>query len=306
MVPNYGDNQGSGARAHSRRRVKMESPPRKVVAIVVPASLRPGLTADEEISLLHLQTFLGAYDKFLVAPSGTRLKLPGLQTIELSRRYFGSATAYGRLMLREDFYRLFGEYKYILVYHLDALVFRDELLAWCERDLDYIGAPWLRCADTPWVKEPGVGNGGFTLMKVESAIGVLKKRRRMDPGAYWGERFGGMLKGLQHLLEKPRSLAPGWVRRRVPREFRQGLRSIDRVAGRVDTAARRNDLFWGFASRAYIPAFRIPDWQTALGFAFEAAPRLCFELTGGRIPFGCHAWSKFDRSFWEPYLLKAT
>ena len=24
---------------------------------------------------------------------------------------------------------------------------------------------------------------------------------------------------------------------------------------------------------------------------------------GGRMPTGCHAWTKYDRSFWEPHLL---
>jgi hypothetical protein len=42
----------------------------------------------------------------------------------------------------------------------------------------------------------------------------------------------------------------------------------------------------------------------ALRFAFEAAPRECFERNGRRMPFGCHAWEKFDRGFWEPFLLR--
>jgi hypothetical protein len=33
------------------------------------------------------------------------------------------------------------------------------------------------------------------------------------------------------------------------------------------------------------------------------APRLCFELNGRKLPFGCHAWQRYDRGFWEPYLL---
>jgi hypothetical protein len=39
-------------------------------------------------------------------------------------------------------------------------------------------------------------------------------------------------------------------------------------------------------------------------FAFEAEPRRCFERIGGRLPFGAHRWQKFDRSFYEPYLLR--
>jgi len=43
--------------------------------------------------------------------------------------------------------------------------------------------------------------------------------------------------------------------------------------------------------------------EEGLRFAFEGAPRMCFELNQQKLPFGCHAWAKFDRSFWEPYLI---
>jgi hypothetical protein len=36
--------------------------------MVVPLPLRPVLTTDEEISLRHLTHFLGAYDKYFIAP----------------------------------------------------------------------------------------------------------------------------------------------------------------------------------------------------------------------------------------------
>jgi hypothetical protein len=40
-----------------------------------------------------------------------------------------------------------------------------------------------------------------------------------------------------------------------------------------------------------------------LRFAFEAAPRQCLEMNQGRLPFGCHAWGRYDREFWTPHLL---
>lgn len=44
-------------------------------------------------------------------------------------------------MLEADFYRRFGKYKYMLIYQLDAFVFSDKLLDFCEMGYDYIGAP---------------------------------------------------------------------------------------------------------------------------------------------------------------------
>jgi hypothetical protein len=38
---------------------------------------------------------------------------------------------------------------------------------------DYIGPPWIQGPDLPWLKESGVGNGGFSLRKVESFLKLL-------------------------------------------------------------------------------------------------------------------------------------
>ena len=45
-------------------------------------------------------------------------------------------------MLSPEFYRRFSDTDYILVCQLDAYIFRDELLSWCKKEYDYIGAPW--------------------------------------------------------------------------------------------------------------------------------------------------------------------
>ena len=48
--------------------------------------------------------------------------------------------------------------------------------------------------------------------------------------------------------------------------------------------------------------FKIPDAQIAIAFSFESNPAKAFQLNQGKLPFGCHAWEKFDRSFWEPFI----
>ena len=48
------------------------------------------------------------------------------------------------------------------------------------------------------------------------------------------------------------------------------------------------DVFW-----ALVPdGFRYPAWKEALGFSFDTNPAYCWRLTGGRLPMGCHSWSK--------------
>src|SRR5207237_10589092 len=64
-------------------------------------------------------------------------------------------------------------------------------------------------------------------------------------------------------------------------------------------------LFWSDESVKYYPGFKIASVELGLRFGFEVAPRVCFAQNNYTLPFGCHAWPKYDRDFWEPYLLKS-
>jgi hypothetical protein len=277
---------------------KQKRPASKLVAIVVPLSLRSELTSDEQISMRHLLHFLGDYDKYLIAPRGLRVQSDGFRVKRFSRKFFGSSVAHNRLTYARSFYQAFADYKFIFFYHLDSLVFSNQLLQWCASDLDYIGAPWLQCADTPWVQQPRVGNGGFTLIRVEAALKVLHNRFRQEPARYWFElveRNARLLEPIVATLRRRR------IKHRIPRS-----KTVDRLQNEWSRIERptNNDLFWADEASRYLPEFKVASVEEGLRFAFEAAPRSCFELTRGRMPFGCHAWTRFDRKFWEPYLLK--
>src|SRR2546428_8872531 len=170
------------------------------VAVVVPMSNRKHLTPEEELSFRHLVHFLGQYDKYLVIPESLDIHYPGFTLQRFSDKFFGSHEANTRLMLSRKFYNAFREYKYILVYQLDCLVFSDQLMEWCTLDLDYIGAPWIQCPDLPWVKMSHVGNGGFSLRQVESFLCVLDSKEYWhDPEEYWKRFCSLRSKPIQYL-----------------------------------------------------------------------------------------------------------
>jgi hypothetical protein len=271
------------------------SHPDKLVAVVVPMHNRKELTADEEISLRHLVHFLGRYDKYLVVPESLDLRIPGFRPKPFRDEFFGSVSAYNRMMLTPAFYEAFGDYRYILNYHLDALVFSDELLRWCDLKLDYVGPPWLPCKDTPWVKNPKVGNGGFSLRKVASFLKIIDSGKyAIDPEEYWCRTYASApaLKRYINLHKKHLK------RLRLFNGVKQEIADWPKVSW------HNEDHFWSDRGRHYYPQFKIADFETGLKFGFEAAPRHCFELNGRKLPFGCHAWPKYDRAFWEPFLLK--
>lgn len=268
------------------------------VAVVVPAYNRAQFTADEEISFRHLEHFLGRYDKFLVVPQSLEIERKGFSIQRFADCYFGSAIANARLMLSPAFYEAFLKYRYILIYQLDALVFSDQLLEWCATDLDYIGAPWLQCADSPWVGRPRVGNGGFSLRKVRSFLNVLTSDRYwIDPDVYWGRISAG------------RPWYARWVHR--PRKWFKYIKRFNGVKREVEQwhlrpdGTKNEDHFWSDEAARYDPRFKVASFDVGLRFAFEVVPRHCFELNKHRLPFGCHAWPRYDRSFWEPHLLKS-
>lgn len=272
-------------------------PPSGKVAIIVPMSTRAELTEEEEISKRQLLHHLPGYDKYLLIPEGLPLHLDGFRSVEFPRRFFGSASAHGKLLGTRGFYRRFLDYDYIFFYHFDSLAFSDQLEEWCDKGIDYIGPPWIKCDDSPWVDRPRVGNGGFTLLRVESALKAITNRFLDKPAYFWYDTFNSLApRWLIGIIARLESAFPGVrVFNRVMEEWRES----------ENPAAhnRNNDIFWSDLAVIYYPEFKVASLEDGLRFAFEVSPRTCLELNGGKMPFGCHAWARYDRAFWEPFIV---
>jgi hypothetical protein len=260
------------------------------VAVATPLHMRAHLTPDEEVSLRHLIHFLGRYDRYLISPRSLDFHIPGFRVKRFGDRFFGSADANKALLLSRRFYESFLDYEYVLIYHLDALVFSDQLEQWCERGLDYIGAPWLVSGEEPELGFSRVGNGGLSLRRVRSFLRVMESTRyRHDPEERW-RRYHAW---------KP------WPRRvlNLHKRYLNRVRGINGVRRELKHYRPNEDHFWADRAPHYDPFFKVATVEDGLRFAFECAPRYCFQQSGGRMPFGCHAWPVYDRAFWEPYLL---
>ena len=267
---------------------------RPSVAVVLTLSHKTSYSPDEEFAFRHVRHYLAAYDKYVLVPESHQACYPGLLTRRFPDRYFGSAQAHGALLLSAPFYQSFQDYDFILIHHLDALVFGDRLAEWCAAGYDYIGAPWLISPDTPHITEAKVGNGGFSLRRVESFLRVLRSRQYfIDPDEYW-RKYAARTGRVERLFNMPRKLLKRLV-------------AFNDVRWHVRWALRddvHEDRFWAEYATHYDPTFRIAPVDVAMRFAFEAEPRACFERIGRQMPFGAHRWHKFDRAFFEPYLLR--
>lgn len=257
-------------------------------AVVVPV-YRPDLDADERISLRHLDHHLSSYDRYLIAPHGLDLDLEGFRVERFAASCFASRKAYSALCLSKQLYRRFLTYEYILLYQLDCLVFADELEAWCEEGLDYVGA----VHEIEGVRI--VGNGGFSLRRVERFLEVLTSTTRMvDPREHWQRHWAG------------RPLATRVAA--APRRLLKHTRRFNGVAWEIKQHRRSyrgwaEDWFWSLKAEKYVPDFRKPPTNEADRFAFGDRPRETYETVGRHLPFGCHGWNRFDREFWQPFLL---
>lgn len=259
-------------------------------AVAIPVH-KPELSAAERLSLEHTVELLAGWPLFVIGPDRLGGSLdalcrrhgPRLGCKTYPDRYFASIGGYNALMRAKAFYESFGPYSHLLIAQLDALVLSDELEAWCRRGYSYIGAPWFVGGSEPRLPLEfwGVGNGGFSLRDIADFLRVLNTPRRIPN--FIKSRAGGKagITGLPRRIKHERCFAYN-VEPLFPRS--------------------NEDHFWGILVPAVYLFFRVAPPEVALGFAFEAAPRLAYGLNGQRLPFGCHAWERYDRAFWTEQL----
>jgi len=270
---------------------------KKLVAVVTPVYRLP-LTSQEEISHKHLRHYLGKFDKYLVAPKSLSVSWPDFRVRHFKDAFFASISGYSKLLLTKQFYQAFAEYEYILIYQLDCLVFSHDLEHWCARHWDYAGAPWFRNHESDsaggfWA----VGNGGLSLRNVSSALAVLESKALHDDPAERGSgtRYFRTSPVLNAMACKIKTFL---CRHGYKNTLNWYLREF------THRPSFHEDRFWAFDAKRFMPRFHIPSAQEAVAFSFECAPQHCFKANAERLPFGCHAWTKWDRDFWEPHLLK--
>ncbi|MCF0072630.1 hypothetical protein LZD49_19270 [Dyadobacter sp. CY261] len=242
---------------------------RSLVAVVIPV-YQSTMTDAEEMSLKQCMTILGNYPVIIAKPAG--LDLSALQkkysTVTFQSfddNFFTGIDTYNRLMTSIDFYKTFTAYEYILIYQLDAFVFRDELKEWCAKGYDYIGAPSLHQPD-------------FDTIPAESAkvfAHALSTHRVVLNGGLSLRRIPGILR----YLKIYNTFYPAW----------KG--NEDMLFCQEATRLKPMKIF-----------MKLPKWQEALRFAFEKSPAASYELTNHRLPFACHAWERYEPSFWSRFI----
>jgi hypothetical protein len=248
----------------------LRRPPHDAIVVIPVYAAR--LTSSERAAVAQCRRVLANHPICILAPQSLVWEdipeLHGLLVERFADDYFTGVEGYNRLLLSTGFWDRFLSYRYILIHQLDAWVFSDQLDHWTKRGYDYVGAPWIG-------------------RKYDASD---ERVRRVLP--FWSR--GPFVK----LRRRPAVGNGGFSLRNV----RSCLAMLHLFAGKARAFPLHEDIFFCVTVPAYNPLFRIPGARTAARFAFELEPRLCYEMTGHTLPFGCHAWEKYDPEFWRPFI----
>jgi hypothetical protein len=258
---------------------------KKTVKILIPI-YRTFFGELEEKSFLQCVKVLKDYEIVLVHPEGLdhtfiTENFDGISVESFPKHYFKNIDGYNELLLSASFYERFKDTEFILIYQLDAFVFKDELKEWCQKGYDYIGAPWIATPENSiWLKCFNkiarkfrskkkndreqiffkVGNGGFSLRKTASHYTIAKEKASFISDFLNAEN--------------------------------KEIYAIE-------------DVFWSLKATEFDANFKIPDYKEALYFAIDRKPKLAFGLINNQLPFGCHGINKPKViNFWKPILAK--
>lgn len=235
------------------------------------------MSVNEIISLKQCIKILQGYPIIFVGPISLNTKkyeelCENFLIKRFNDKYFEDIDGYNRLMLSPAFYKVFLNYKFVLIHQLDAYVFKDDLQYWCDQNYDFIGAPnfphenkanefqflkgyskILNLANKMRATErklSNVGNGGFSLRKTNSC----------------------------HLLLKL-------------------------LKTKVNKWGKNNeDGFFKYWGNILHPIFRLPTDEKALTFSIELSPAESLEKLNFKLPFGCHAFSRYEPETWKKYI----
>lgn len=252
------------------------------VAVVIPL-YKEEPTEDDLIAIRRCFEVLGNYSIVAIKPKeldlrNYRFNFNNVRTFDSV--FFSGIEGYNRMMTCPQFYKAFLDVEYILIYQTDAFVFSDQLKFWCDQGYDYIGAPWYYSKRSSTVSN-----------YIRSFKSWIHKKMNLKE------------KGTDYPSEKQfyNQVGNGGLSlRRTRRFYELALKErslIDYYNGRPEHFFNE-DIFWSIEANRRKKRLRIPDYKIALKFAIEGNPEKALMENNGDLPFGCHAWRKYE-SVWK-------
>ena len=158
----------------------------KKFCVVIPAHKQ--MAAYEKLAYAKIHsTLVDKTNVYLLCPSELDTSeyesmFPEIKVKRIDGKWFKSLDSYNSMCVSKWFYEMFSEYEYMLICQLDVWLNKDDILEWCKKGYDYIGAP-IVVSTARWhnyridtdgnvIITPAVGNGGFSLRKISTFIEI--------------------------------------------------------------------------------------------------------------------------------------
>lgn len=210
--------------------------------------------------------------------------------IRFNDTYFKNIEGYNKLLLSKQFYKKFEKYDFMLIVQPDAWVFKNEIDEWCNRGFDYIGSPWVSVrSDGELHMEPFGGNGGFSLRNIKSAIRTLSIFKIMDnPRQVWNyhRQFHNVF----------------GITLRLPIILLRILGYQNNSFRYTRNFSANEDVYWSTKATVINKKFKVAPVESEIAFGFEKFPSALYKMINNELPFGCHAWEKYELDFWKNYI----
>ncbi len=261
------------------------------VSVVIPI-YTTALNDFEILSLKRTIAMLHDYDMVIIKPQS--LDLQPLDTLLSSANYrvecfedayFKGRVGYNRLMMSPEFYERFLSSKYILICQTDVFIFSDQLSDWCQKDYDYIGAPWFP---------------SYQAYTHKNWMAVVDWKCRTFISRISSFYFSMKLKFM---------VGNGGLSLRRTAKFydlskEYGQAAIKNMEQHPNHSKYYEDVFWSYhVNRLEPQALNIPSYEEAVHFSMDTHPATAYQISGGRLPFGAHAfYRRKNYRFWKEHI----
>ena len=257
----------------------------------------------ERVSFTNTIKVLAKWDVILILPKDVNpIRFEKIRKTEklnfrigqLPAGMMGSIEKYNQMCLNPGFYKMFRNYEFILMAHMDAWIFKDDLEYWLDSGFDYIGAPLFlnkrkrnilqkvrnKKINNLWgTMIPEVGNGGLCLRRVSTHLEILnQKTSEFDYRLFFvylfflirNSRWKYLIIFVKHLIEAVKN----------PDFYRSEHLIYE-------------DVFISGVLNLLNRPFKVAPAGISVGFSVETHQKQILTMESRfTLPFGVHGWDK--------------
>jgi len=231
-------------------------------AVLIPTH-KTNFSTLEQYCLHRTITVLRRWDIIFLIPEDAEIghieEFP-VKVLRCKSGNFGRIDRYNRWLLSPEFYQEFVLYERILICHPDAILVRDEIEIWAEKNIHYIGAPWFNSLtfSPAFATRPELNNGIVTLNVGNGGLSLRNPRQFLE------------------VIDRHRSIIGEFCLNTGVNCNEDALLAY---IGHIDSK------------------FRVASHEEAASFSLELNARSQI-LSTGQIPMGFHAMYKYDPELW--------